>query len=152
MKSSKIVSEGAFNCSGLNENKTIKLSNLIITKEQNERIKERNKISIKKHLNNLKINKKEEKEKENNSFINSNNSLKFLKGSQRKNTLNNTLNSTQNSSDSLTGQTKLRNMKQKELAVKLEYMKKLQKKEEEVIQIITTLFFVIYDIIDLIDF
>ena len=116
MNLTTIVSEGAFNSYGINDNKKYIPSNFLLSNQQKERIKQRNQLATQRHITTNITTKNltaEEKLETSNSIekkkIKNINNLQYLNG-----------------------QTKQRNLKQKELAVKLEYLKKLQAKEEEV--------------------
>lgn len=128
MNSRKIVSAGAFNSYGINDTKTITTSKLLINKQQQERIKERNEIAKRKHIQQTKSKINENNEiKRSHSCNNSKKSLNLNDKEQQEEQQQ------EEENNSLTGQTKIRIMKQKELAIKLEYLKKLQTKEDEVI-------------------
>jgi hypothetical protein len=118
---SGLVSSGAFSPLGVDDSQRVKPSSLLISKSQRERIQTRNQLATSRHVT-------QNRNLEQNSIKSTADLQKTTRTSR-----SSTLNSKQSSLVSKSEKPKIRDLKEKELVAKLEYLKKLQEKEREVI-------------------
>jgi hypothetical protein len=121
MSVSSLVRSGAFSSVGVDaEDERVKPSSLLLTQSQRDRIQARNQLATSRHVHNRKCDENISEDRRKNSTT-----------LQRPKTLK-SKRSVDDMEKSFTEKPKLRDLKQKELVAKREYLRKLQDKEREV--------------------